>query len=178
MSEALAPRSLPLQISLFTFKEGLLARAAHDLCLSVEKCSANLVAEKRVHAEIAVTSIRVDGAMENGVFQPNQLTESNRREIEGNIRERVLSAASHPLIRFDGTLQESTPQAPTFDVQGELEIRGVRRNLQAQGRRQAGTLSVEFEIKPSLFGIEPFRALMGAIRVADRVKVIVKTPEF
>lgn len=171
MSQSGLSQPLTLRISLFTSKEGLFSRAAHDLQLHVERVSAFLVNSKELTIEADPSSIVVEGAMRNGLLQPDQLSLGNRREIEQNIQERVLQTSRYPRLQFEGLLQDS---AGSVNISGELEICGVRRRLEITATQSGGELVAEFEVRPSDFGIQPFRALMGAIRLQDRVVIKVR----
>ncbi|HEX2677217.1 MAG TPA: YceI family protein, partial [Polyangiales bacterium] len=61
-------------------------------------------------------------------------------------------------------------------LDGQLVLRGVQRPCGSELRLTSnpGTWVASFELVPSTFGIRPYRALAGAIRVADRVQVRVE----
>lgn len=162
---------LALEITLFTFKEGLLARAAHDLQLHVERVEARLCSGNRLAIKVDPLSIQVDGAVVHGEVHADILSAANRREIQHTLQETVLKVASYPMLRFDGKFEESSS---FVEVHGTLELCGVQQTLTTRAHAKEGALFAEFEIRPSAFGIQPFRALMGAIRVQDRVVVKIR----
>jgi len=164
-------KPLALEITLFTFKEGLLARAAHDLQLHVEHVEARLFSGNRLAIEVDPLSIQVDGAVVHGEVHADILSADNRREIQHTLQESVLKVARYPMLRFEGTFEESSS---LVEIQGTLELCGVQQTLSTRARAKGGTLFAELEIRPSAFGIQPFRALMGAIRVQDRVVVRIR----
>ncbi len=164
-------QSLTLEITLFTFKEGLLARAAHDLQLHVERAEARLFSGNRLAIEVDPVSIQVDGAVVHGEVHADILSAANRREIQQTLQETVLQVARYPALRFEGTF-EGSPSS--VEIHGTLELCGVQQTLNTRAQARGGMLFAEFEIRPSAFGIQPFRALMGAIRLQDRVVIKIR----
>jgi polyisoprenoid-binding protein YceI len=156
------------RIRVFTFKDGLLARLAHDLRLTVEK-----VAIKRsgddVEARFDPASIVIDGAMVGGRCDPDALDRDDRTKIAETLRDTILNVARHKTIEFRGELRER--ESGAIRVDGELELAGVRRPLGFVAVRRDGRLSASVILRPSEFGIPPYKALAGAIRLQDRVLV-------
>lgn len=159
------------RITVHTYKEGLLARLAHDLRLTVQRFEVQL-ADGSVNATLDATSLRVDGAMRRGELAPDVLSESDRTTIERTLASEVLHSATHPQITFQGTLTED---------RGRVVARG---SLRLNGRDQSVELpvslgeraSIELEIVPSRWGIPPYRAMAGALKVQDRVRVTIELP--
>jgi len=56
-------------IAVFTFKDGLLARAAHDLAFRLDELEATLDAAETVTATIPLRALAVVGPVENGVVR-------------------------------------------------------------------------------------------------------------
>ena len=79
-------------------------------------------------------------------------------------REAVLQAGRHPQICYRGRWAGS-------GLSGELELRGRRSRLQVPAEVRDGRLIGEVELRPSLWGIEPYTAMLGALRVQDRVRL-------
>ncbi len=152
------------RVEVYTYKEGLLGRAAHDLRLTVEGFSIEGSAD-HVEANFDLRSFRVDGAMRDGRLDERALGERDKRDILDNMRERVLE--NRPL-RFEGKAQADNGG---YRVAGELDMAGQRRPLTLSLAAEAGRLKGEVELVPSRWGIKPFKALMGAIKLQDRVRV-------
>ncbi len=164
-------QALAFEITLFTFKEGLLARAAHDLQLHVDRVEARLFSKNRLAIKVDPLSIQVDGAVVHGEVHAGLLSAANRREIQHTLQETVLKVATYPALRFEGMFEES---ASSVEIRGTLELCGVQQPLNTRAHAKEGALLAEFEIRPSAFGIQPFRALMGAIRLQDRVVIKIR----
>lgn len=156
-------------IHVYTFKDGLLARLAHDLQLTLERFE--------IHREgAAVTgrfwpaSLRVDGVMrKDGALDTATLSAADRTKIAGNMADEILHLDRHPEARFAGATHGTM-------IEGELTLVGVSRPVRAEVQASGGRLRAEFTLVPSRWGIPPYKALAGAIRLQDRVLVRVDLP--
>jgi polyisoprenoid-binding protein YceI len=153
------------RVLVFTFKEGLLARAAHDLRLHVERFTITREGEE-VTARLEPASIVVDGVMHGEQLRPNELDERDRSKIVQTIRDDILRTRLHPRIEFRGRFDPASQRCL-----GELTLCGVRRPLTIAPTREHGRLRANVSLRPSDFGIAPYKALAGAIRLQDRVRV-------
>lgn len=160
-------------IRVFTFKQGLLSRVAHDLRLRLERFEVRIDGVG-VEAVFWPDSLRVDGAMKDGRLDESALSGSDKAEIQDNIQKKILHTAEHPQARFSGTAE---PEDAGHRVRGELELVGTRVPLELRVTRRDGTFLGEVELVPSRWGIAPFKALMGAIKLQDRVLVRFELPE-
>jgi hypothetical protein len=161
------------QVHLFTFKEGLLARLAHDLRLSVGQFEVR-IDQNRVVATFDAASLHVDGVARGEHVDPNALSVEDKAKIETTIRRELLTAAEHPKIELNGTLQR---EGAGFAIEAELHLHGHVQGLRVPVRLERGRAFSEVELLPSRFGIPPYKALGGAIRLQDRVVVRVELLE-
>jgi polyisoprenoid-binding protein YceI len=159
------------RLRLRTGRSGLGRRAGHDLTIEVTRWSGQAVVDtarpagSAVTAEIEVDSFRViEGT--GGVMA---LTDADRAEIERVVREKVLHAREHPLITFRSTAVEGTPES--FTVEGDLTIRGVTRPVTVEGAASGGRLTGGATVLQSRWGIKPYSALLGQLKVADPVEI-------
>ena len=160
------------RVRILTFKEGVLSRVAHDLELEVERFEVTDDGGK-LAATFFVDSIHVVGAIRDGAIDEGALSAKDKREIESNLRKDVLHAARHPEVRFAGALDES---GDTLSIDGELEMAGQKRPQRVTARNVDGTVRGEVTLTPSSWGIRPFKALLGAIRLQDRVVLRFELP--
>jgi hypothetical protein len=169
-----SPRTLENKgvISIYTYKEGLLSKIAHDLRLHVNQSLIQLD-KNRVHVTIDANSLTVMGAMQRGKLAPAMLKKKDHQEIEKNIRDTVLRSRNFPSIVFRGTLEESDE---TFSLPGQLTMQGRTRDVIIGGTRSGDCFLGQATIQPSLWGISPFRALFGAIRLQDQVRISFEIP--
>jgi len=163
----------PASVEVFTFRKGLLARLGHDLCLSAERFAIDLDAGK-VTAEVFASSLRVLGAMHDGKLDRSALSASDRADIERAIKQEILRADRHPKLSFRG--EASAISGGRFELRGELELQGKRVPQRVPVELREGALRAELELRPSSFGIEPYRALGGALKLEDRVKLQIVLP--
>src|SRR5437773_1312474 len=88
----------------------------------------------------------------------------------------VLDAEKHPLVRIESIALVGPQWGPT--VTARVTLRGVTRDLRfaAAVLRQDDMLVVvaAFRINQSEFGIEPFTALNGGLRVRDALDIRVR----
>lgn len=155
-----------------TSRTGLGAKAGHDLTIEVTRWHADAVVDL---ADPAASSVVVQAEVDSfkvreGTGGVKPLTDSDRREIEKTIREKILHAREHPTITFRSTRVDGTPES--FRVDGDLTIAGVTRPVtldcrSAEDGRVQGTTTVT----QSRWGIKPYSAFFGALKLADDVEV-------
>jgi polyisoprenoid-binding protein YceI len=166
------PSTTKAGIRIFTFKQGMLSAVAHDLRLSLCGYELDLDGGKlRFSADPA--SIRVDGVMRTQQLDQTTLDAAARAEIERTLREQILHVQEHPRITFSGSLALEGPAAA---VEGALVMCGVAKPLRLSATRGDAGFSGQVELRPSDWGIRPYRALLGAIKLQDRVIVEFRVP--
>ncbi len=171
------------RITLRTFREGLVAQAGHDLIIDVARWSADLV----VSADLAPVSLKVTvdlGSLlvRDGTGGLKPLTDRDRREIAVTARN-VLKADRFPQAEFNATVFQRRPD--TSDglavadgggtVRGTLSLAGqtapVELNVQSAG---SGKYQATTSIRQTDFGIKPYSAFLGSLKVRDVVDVEVQ----
>lgn len=159
----------------FTFKEGVLSAVAHDLRLRVERFTIDVdEAAGTVRATFAASSLRVDCAMKHGREDFDALSDRNRREIEGNIADDVLHTKRYPEIVLRSSRIEG--EGDERRIEGTLSLHGAERPLRATARRQAGRWVTEVELRQPDFGIKPYSAMLGTLKIQPLVRVRVSVP--
>jgi hypothetical protein len=147
------------------FKRGLLSRVAHDLQLSIGSVNARIDGPV-VSAEFPLTSFVVDGALIDGCVLPGVISPKDTKTILENVRSAVLETDVHPVALLHGQIDHKTT---TFV--GHLTLKGRVVEISFPVKSEAGLFEGVVEILPSHWGIAPFRALLGAIQLQDRVEV-------
>lgn len=168
----MTPIASASSLRVWTYKEGLLSKVAHDLCLEATSFQAPVTLDGRrftVEVTVPVRGLRVLGQAKAGLVSP--LSDKDHREIESNLTgKHVLDADRAPDVRFTG--QGDLDQKR---VEGRLTLRGSTQPLSAPlvVREEDGKLIVEGEVrfKQTTFGIKPYSALLGALKVQDEVRV-------
>jgi polyisoprenoid-binding protein YceI len=152
-----------------TYREGVAQKVGHDLIIEVSQWEAN--AEVDQNGRLTAVSLQADPRslqVLEGHRGVKPLTDSDRAEIRSNIDEKVLRGES---ISFRSSEVELTDERIT--VRGELTMAGTTRpatfelHLDDHGHVQ-GTL----QVTQSEWGIKPYRAFMGALKVRDTVEVV------
>jgi polyisoprenoid-binding protein YceI len=161
------------RVYVFTFKEGLLSRLAHDLRISVTRFELR-IEQGRVDARFDASSLRVDGVARRERVDATGLSADDKAKIEATIRNDILHAARHPEVRVTGALRRTDG---SLTVDAELHLHGHSQELRLPVRSEPQRTFVEVELKPSKFGIPPYKAVAGAIRLQDRIVIRVEFPE-
>ena len=151
-----------------TGKAGLLGFAGHDHLVRARAFSGRIVhyrdSSAASHVTIAVATDSLDVISSSDTAERRQVTEVMRRDVLQADRYHEITFASHAV----------TPTDAGFQVQGELTLAGVTRDLVVDVAVAIGgdTLraTTRFAIKQTDFGIKPYRGGPGGlVRVADRV---------
>ncbi|WP_203664222.1 YceI family protein [Actinocatenispora rupis] len=152
-----------------TSRTGLGRRAGHDLLIEAERWSgsARIGDGYEVEAEIDVTSL----AVREGTGGIKPLTDHDRKEIATTIRgAKLLDAARHPAITFRSSGVRG--DADGFDLDGELTIAGTPRPVTVHGVLGAdGHVRGSATVTQTKWGIKPYTAFLGALKLADDVTI-------
>ncbi len=161
-----------LRLSILTRRDGLLARAGHDLRLQANALRFWLDHEG-VHLRIDSAHIEPVCARMGDRDMPLLLSESDLRRIGQNLRGEVLRVQRFPEIAFDAPL----PSSGQGSLDGHLTLCGVRRPQRVFLLRRGAALSATAVLTQSAFGIEPYSTMLGAIRVRDEVEIEAEVTE-
>jgi polyisoprenoid-binding protein YceI len=161
------------RIILRTFRDGLAAQAGHDLTIEATRWSGVLGVNDDLSP--ADLDIRIDmGALvvRDGTGGVKPLTDRDRREIAVTAR-KVLASDQHPEAVFAAAGFE--PEAGGGgEINGTLTIRGQARPLRVRVTQTgANRYHAEAQIVQTDYGIKPYTAFFGALRVRDAVDVAV-----
>ena len=161
-----------------TGREGAAAVAGHDLTIGVARWSATVTVNARspsrstVSASVDPASLRVLAS--SGGVAP--LSEGQKADIVRNIRESVLHTDRHRTITFKSTAVEGDLRSGRLT--GNLTLVGRTRPVTFDvavkgGRGTTRTVTATTDLTQSDFGITPYAALLGQLRVKDVVRVTV-----
>lgn len=157
-----------VEITVLTFKEGVLSAMGHDLKLRATRGWLSVEGDA-VEAEVQADGLQVVCAMKDGREQPDALPGFAAPEIVKNLQKDVLETRRHPTIRFQGS-------ATASEVRGTLTLHGAARPVTAQRRDEAGYAQAELSLDQRDFGITPFSGMLGALKVKPQVIVRVRVP--
>jgi polyisoprenoid-binding protein YceI len=159
------------RIVLRTFRDGLAAQAGHDLTIEATRWSG--VLEVNDDLSPAGLEVRVDmGALvvRAGTGGVKPLTDRDRREIAVTAR-KVLASDRYPEAVFVAAGFEPAAGGGG-EISGSLTIRGQSRPLRVKVTQTGdGQYPAEAQVVQSDYGIKPYTAFLGALRVRDAVEV-------
>jgi hypothetical protein len=159
----------------FTFKEGLLSSVAHDLKLTVGRWSLKLVKGEGVRLEGSwdPSTLTVAAVMRDGHEASNVLGARDMDKIAKTIREDVLHSDKHREIRFEG---QASVESELAKIEGRLTLAGRTQAVKLTARRTNDKWVAEVPIHQPDFGIKPYSAMLGALKIKPDVKVRVTVP--
>ncbi|MFF0041659.1 YceI family protein [Streptomyces mirabilis] len=156
-----------------TGRAGLGRRAGHDLTIEAVEWSGEAVVVAGAPDRSSVTVTVEAGSLKvrEGTGGLKALTHADRAEIERTLADKaLLHTAEHPTITFRSTSVAGAPQS--FEITGDLTIKGQTRPLTVHGKGNGeGLLSGWATVTQSTWGIKPYTAFLGALRLADEVRV-------
>ncbi len=162
-----------IELSVLTFKDGLLSKIAHDLEIRVTSLSLT-IDEDQVRGTFDTNSLRVQHAIKNGRPDKGELSGGDKRKIEGNIVKDVLHARRFPEASF--VSDEVTKEGETVTLSGKLTLHGVTRSVRATARKTGTHWVTEIPLHQPDYSIKPYKAALGALKVKPGVRVVVRVP--
>jgi polyisoprenoid-binding protein YceI len=139
------------------------AKAGHDLLIHVKAWSATLDLDApRLTLDADATSLHVI----EGTGGMKSLDDDDRANIRQTIDDEILKRAD---IQFRSTEVERTDRG--LAVRGDLTLVGVRRPVAFDLALDDGHVSGAAVVTQTAWGMKPYSALFGALKVADEVRV-------
>jgi polyisoprenoid-binding protein YceI len=164
----LSPANASLQVK--TYREGIAQKVGHDLIIDVTAWSGTLV----LNGDTSSVALDADsGSLEvreghNGL---KPLSDKDRADIRKNIDAKVLR--QQPISFRSTQVQHS---ANGLAVQGNLAIGDTSRPVQFELAMDASRIQGIVPLVQREFGIKPFTAMMGALKVRDDIEIVVDVP--
>jgi len=154
-----------------TARKGAAAKAGHDLVIEVTSWSATLeLADDPAQSSLELDADAGSLKVREGTGGVMELGDDDRREIEQNIDDEVLGR--HP-VEFRSTALEG--EGDRLRVRGDLTLAQRTNPVEFDlGLGGDGAISGSATLTQSDWGIKPYTALFGALKVADEVKVEVE----
>jgi hypothetical protein len=159
-------------LSVRTKKAGAASMAGHDLLIEVGDWSATL--DLADHPEQTTIELRADSGsltVLEGTGGAMTLEDEHKASIKQTIDDEILRRAP---IEFRSTAIEPSADGGSgrFHVSGELELAGKREPISFELTLGAdGTLTGSAVVKQTRWGIKPYSALFGTLKVIDEVTV-------
>ncbi len=151
-----------------TFREGVAQQVGHDLILGVRGWEATVeVGNDGALASVQLTVDPRSLEVEEGLRGVKPLTDKDRAKISQDIDAKILRGAP---IEFRSDAVTGT--AGRVAVTGELTIAGNSRAVDYElGVADDGRVSARLQVTQSEWGIKPYRAFMGALKVRDAIEI-------
>jgi polyisoprenoid-binding protein YceI len=154
-----------------TGRQGLAAKAGHDLTIDVTTWSADLTHDPN---DLAATTLAVTVDLNSlsareGSGSALPLTDRDRNEINATMR-RILGSGASPTAAF--VANRVVTSAAGGSIDGTLTIHGIEQPLRlavehTDADRYRGTATVT----QSAFGIKPYSGMFGTLKVRDDVRI-------
>jgi hypothetical protein len=163
------------ECAVYVYREGFLSAVGHDLKLGVMNFTIDVDEQPlAIRGEFHADSLRVIGVISDGRILEDEPPGSDRRQIEAAISRQILEAHQSPVITFHSTAIRRANDG--YYVTGWLDLHGVRKELQFVVEQQANQAVTTVTVHQPDFGITPYRALWGALRVKPDVYVEIAVP--
>ena len=150
-----------------TGRSGAAAKAGHDLVIEVTSWEATLEVGDNASLELSADSTSLHVREGKGGMQA--LGDDDKADIRKTIDKDVLKKKD---IKFTSSSCERTGDG--LKVSGDLEMGGKSQPVSFDLSESDGTLTGSAAVKQSDWGIKPYSALFGALKVNDEVKVVVE----
>jgi hypothetical protein len=145
------------------FREGLLTSFGHDVTLKVTSLTLDVGDDDGVTADFDPGSLKV----------VNDISASDRKDIEKNL-EKVLEPRKHSKIQFQSV--SVVRDGDRARIEGDLTLHGVTNPISVEARDDGARWNAKIILDQRKFGIKPFSAMLGALKVKPEVEVNISVP--
>lgn len=158
------------RLMVHTRKAGAAAKAGHNLLIDVDSWEATISAgddPSSASLELSVDSSSLH--VREGTGGIVALGDDDKASIGQTIAEEILKGGP---IEFHSTSVEPSEKGGPLEVHGELNLLGTSRPLSFElSGDEGGKLTGTAKLKQSDFGIKPYSALFGTLKVVDEIEV-------
>jgi hypothetical protein len=160
-----------------TGREGLAARAGHDLTMEITQWSARVTVPAAEDGGIAATTLSAELdlgslAIREGTGGAKPLSDRDRRDIQGQVR-KILGDGAKASFASTRVIPASSGSASANGaIEGTLTLHGTSRPLRLQVTSPApGSYRGSATIRQTDFGITPYSGFFGALKLKNEVTV-------
>ncbi len=161
-------------LCVYTFKEGLLSKLAHDLLIEVTDFKVNVEVPEAgftsgsLELEIQTNSLKVICALKDGE-RTDALKEKDVADIERDMGGKVLHPDKFPTANFRSkTIQEKTGG---YKINGDLSLHGVTKTIDVDIDTNGEKLKGMITLLQKDYGIKPFKAMMGTLKIKNEINI-------
>ncbi len=155
-------------VKIKTGREGAAAKAGHDLTLEATSWDGTLDMGDSPSLQLNVDPGSIE--VVSGTGGAKALNDKDKADIKKGITGKVLGSSQ---ITFKSS--EVKAENGSMNVKGDLSVAGGSDSINVPLTvSDDGTVRGSITLSQSAFGIKQFKALMGALKVADQVEVQVE----
>ncbi len=159
-------------LSVNTGRGGAAAKAGHDLVIDVTSWNATLeVGEDPGQSSMELDADATSLQVREGKGGAKALGEDDKTDIKKSIDEDILKGKE---IKFRSTEVQASDDGDRLSVRGDLELAGKSHPVSFELSGSGGELTASATVKQTDWGIKPYSALFGALKVKDEVEVVVQ----
>lgn len=147
---------------------GSAARMGHRLVLLVTEWSAHVEVSDGEPTSLAFTAALDSMQVESGSGGVTPLTVVDKQVIHRNAN-KALQVDAYPTVEFNAS--EIVMTEGTIDIVGSLTIHGVTERLDTTLSIADGRATGSITVTQTDFGIKPYSAMLGQLKVSDDVTV-------
>jgi len=149
-----------------TKKGGAAAKAAHDLVIEVTSWQGTI--ELHPGRKVSLTADPRSLRVREGIGGMMVLGDDDKAGIEQTIDEEVLKGSA---IAFNSSDVRASPDGRRLSVSGELELAGAVHPISFELAVDDARLSGAATVRQTDWGVKPYSALFGTLKVLDEVQV-------
>jgi hypothetical protein len=153
------------RLTIRTARTGAASKAGHDLLIEVGSWQATLDPDGQ--PALTLTADARSLRVLEGTGGVKSLNDDDKASIAKTIDDEVLKGCP---IEFRSGQVDRRPDG-TLAVTGELELGGRRGPVEFDLTNRHGRLTGEATVKQTAFGLKPYSALFGTLKVADEVRI-------
>lgn len=141
-----------------------MSSVGHDVDLRITDLSLEVGDDDTITGEFQAGSLEV---VSHGP------SESDKKDIQRNAA-KTLAVQKYPTIRFSSTSVHR--DGDRAKIEGDLTLNGVTNTISTEARDDGTHWIAEVTLDQTKFGIKPFSAMLGALKVKPEVKVTISVP--
>jgi hypothetical protein len=145
------------------FVDGMASSFGHDATLKVTSLSVDIGEDDGITADFDPGSLRVI----------NDISDSNRKDIERNA-EKTLEPRKYPKIQFRSV--SVVRDGDRARIEGDLTLHGVTQQISLDAHDDGKSWNATVVLDQRKFGIKPFSAMLGALKIKPNVEVNIAVP--
>ncbi len=161
-------------LNVYTFKEGLLSKLAHDLLIDITEFKVNLDVPEAgfdsgsLKLEIQTNTLKVICALKDGE-RTDALKEKDIADIEKDMGGKVLHPDKYPTANFCSKAIHEKEGG--YKINGDLSLHGVTKSIDFDIDTSGGNLKGMITLLQKDYGIKPFKAMMGTLKIKNEINI-------